>query len=818
MGRWTQNLRYASRQLRKAPGFATVAILTLALGIGATTAIFTLVYDVMLKPLPYRHADQLVVMEEQVAEFRDIYPTLPMTANHFMNWQQHSHSFQSMAVMEQGSVPLGAGGHPLQVGELRATFGIFSVLDATPQLGRAFTEQEDQPGHEHVVVLMHDLWNQQFHSDPDILGKTITLDGYSYTVIGVMPPSFHLPNIQTIASPDTTNPSESAEAIVPMAFSKYQLQEAMGDFNYFGLARMKPGVSAVQATAEINALQHTISVSLPADEKGTLSATFTPFQQYLVGNNRKPLLILLAAVVGLLLIGCINITNLLLARAVGRRQEMAIASAMGASRADMVRAAMREALLLAGLGGASGIFLAAMIVPGLQHFLPDALNFRGPLHVDWAGAGCALLLALIATMLAGAAPAWMSWHTQPQEALRIESRSASESRGGKRLRKFLVAAEVGVSVALVLMTGLLTTSLFHLMHIDHGFDAARVLTATIILPEKAYPHRQDRAAFYKTTLDRLTPLPGVEHAAVVSVLPLSGDRWIDMMLLPGDTRPVFQMPTEHFRWVSPEYFEALHLPLIAGRFLNASDEGKNYAVVSDLTAKTLWAGKDPIGQQFTLDVPGAKPFTVIGVVGNARTVSLAKPDPMIVYVPYWYRADFSAGFVVRTRQDPAEMANAIRKAIWSVDPAVSAPTVRALGGVVADSVANRRFEMDLLLLFAISALLLAGLGVYGVVTYSVVQRRQEIGLRIALGAQRANIYAQVLREGLAPVFAGTMAGVLTAYIFARLIGSLLFQVSAYDPMIAMGAGAVLFLVGVAACLLPAHRAAMVDPMVALRNE
>ncbi len=818
MGRWTQDLRYASRQLRKAPGFAVVAILTLALGIGATTAIFTLVYDVLLKPLPYAHPGRLVVMEEKVAEFRDLYPTLPMNANHFMDWQQHSHSFQSMAVMEQGSVPLGAGGHPLQVGELRATSGIFSVLDAGPQLGRAFTAQEDQPGHEHVVVLMHDLWKQQFHSDPGILGKTITLDGYPYTVIGVMPPSFHLPNILTIASPDTTNPSESAEAIVPMAFSKNRLQEAMGDFNYFGLARLKPGVSVAQATAEIDALQRTISAGLSADVKGTLSATFTPFQQYLVGNNREPLFILLAAVAGLLLIGCINITNLLLARAVGRRQEMAIASAMGASRADMVRAAMREALLLAGMGGASGIFLATMIVPVLQHYLPAALNFRGPLHVDWAGAGCALLLALIATLLAGAAPAWMSWHTQPQEALRIESRSASESRGGKRLRKALVATEVAVSVALVLTTGLLTTSLYRLMHIGRGFTVERVLTATIVLPEKEYPNRQVRATFYKKALDRLTPLPGVDRAAAVSVLPLGGNDWGDWVRLPGDTRSVMQMPLAQFRWVSPGYFEAIHLRLIAGRFMSVGDEGKRYALISQLTARTLWHGKDPIGQQFSRGDPNRKPFTVIGVVGDARTVTLAKPDPMIVYVPYWYRADSSGGLVVRTQQDPAEMANAIRKTIWSVDPAVSVPTVRMLGGVVADSVANRRFEMDLLLLFAISALLLAGLGVYGVVTYSVVQRRQEIGLRMALGAQRANIYAQVLREGLAPVFVGTIAGVLTAYIFARLIGSLLFQVSAYDPMIALGAGAVLFLIGVAACLLPARRAARVDPMVALRNE
>ena len=814
------DLRYALRQLRKSPGFTLTAVLTLALGIGATTAIFTLVDDVLLKPLPYAHPGQLVVMEETAAEFKDIYPTLPMNANHFMNWQQHSHNFRSMAIMEQDSMPLGAGGHPLQVSVLRATSGIFPVLETMPQLGRPFTAQEDQPGHERVVVLMHSLWKQQFHSDPKILGKTVTLDGYPYTVIGVMPPSFHLPNIQTLASSDT-NQSESARALVPMAFSKGRLQEAMGDFNYFGLARLKPGVSAAQANAEVNALQRTISARLSADEKATLSVAFTPFQQYLVGNNRKSLLILLAAVGGLLLIGCINIMNLLLARAVGRRQEMAVAAALGASRSDMVRTAMREALVLAGLGGALGILLATIMVPILQHYLPASLNFRGSLHVDWMGATCAILLAVAATLLAGAAPAWMSWHTQPQEALRGDSRSASESYSGKRLRKALVATEVAVSVALVLITGLLTTSLFRLMHIGRGFDTGRVLTAMIVLPYKEYPHLQGRAAFYKRALERLVHLPGAEHAAIVSVLPLGGNDWGDMIQLPGDTRPFMQMPAERFRWISPGYFQAIHLPLIAGRFLSSEDEGKNYAVISALTAKTLWPGKNPIGQQFNRGDPAnpkLKPFTVIGVVDNARTVTLAKPDPMVVYVPYWYRADSSAGFVVRTQQDPAEMSNAVRKAIWSIDPAVAVPTVRTLGGIVADSVANRRFEMDLLMLFAVSALLLAGLGVYGVVTYSVVRRRQEIGLRIALGAQRTNIYAQVLREGLAPVVIGAAAGIAAAFGLARLIGSLLFQVSPYNPMIAVGAAAVLFIIGVVACLIPARRAASIDPMQALRSE
>ena len=811
------DLRYATRQLLKSPGFTLTVVLTLALGIGATTAIFTLVFDVLLAPLPYAHPEQLVVMEEQVAEFRDIYPTLPMNANNFVSWQQNSHSFQSMAVMEEGAMPLGSGGIPRKIGVLSATPGIFSVLDVAPQLGRAFLPQEAQPGHERVAVLMYGLWKQQFQSDPGILGKTITLNGFPYTVIGVMPESFHLPHTPTFAISSTTRP-QPVEALLPMAFSAEQMREAMGDFNYFGLARLNPGVSASQANAEINALQHTITASLSADEKGTLSAVLTPFQQALVGDNRKPLLILLAAVAGLLLVGCVNITNLLLARAAGRRQQIAIAAALGASRAELLRMAIRESALRAAMGGALGLLLAAVLVPTMQHYLPPALDFRGPLHLDWAGASSALLLALLATLVAGAAPAWMVARTGPQEVLHSESRLASESRSSKRMRRVLVAVEVAVSMALVLMTGLLTTSLFRLLHVDRGFQVENTVTATIDLPRNSYPSLQARTVFYREALHRLAQLPGVENAATTSVLPLDGDRWIDMIRVPGEARPDMQLPTQHFRWISPGYFEAIHLPLIAGRFLSSSDEGKNYAVVSELTARTLWPGKDPVGQQFSRAGWHENPFTVIGVAGNARTISLSSPDPMMVYMPYWYRCDLSAGLLLRTRQDPAMMADALRKTIWSVDPEVPVPMVRALGGVVADSLANQRFEMDLLLLFAISALLLAGLGVYGVVNYSVVQRQREIGLRLALGAQRGNIYRLMLQDGLTPVLAGAAVGIAVSFGFARVVRSLLFEVSPYNSGIISGALCVLAAVGVAACLLPARRAASIDPMQALRRE
>ncbi len=813
------DIRCALRQLRRAPGFTLIVVLTLALGIGATTAIFTLVYDVMLRPLPFAQADRLVKVEEIAAEWSNIYPTLPVSANHFSFWQQHSRSFDAMAVMRQGSAPLGSEGRPSQVGVLSSTPGIFSVLQVQPSLGRAFTESEAQPGKERVVVLMNDLWREQFGSDPHILGKTIRLNGFPYTVVGVMPHSFHMPPVlATLATVGAATRPLPVGLLEPLAFGKDELAEQMGDLNYFGLARLRAGVSVAAATADLNALQHTISANLPADEKATLSIALTPFQQKLVGNNRKPLLILLAAVAGLLLVGCVNVANLLLARGVGRKRQMAVAAALGASRTEMVRMALRETVVLAAAGGALGILLASAIVPAMQRYLPAALDFRGPLHLDWVGAECALILSALACLLAGAAPALLVSRTAPLEVLHSESRMASESRGSRRVRQVLVAVEVAVSVALVLMTGLLTASLEKLINVDRGFSTERTMTATINLPWMSYPDTQHRAAFYREVLERMDRLPGVEHAAITSVLPLTGDSWGDIARAAGDTRPTIQIPIESFRWVSPEYFSAIHLQLISGQYFSQSDWGKNVALVSEKTAKAMWPGKNPVGEHFSRGDPGENPFTVVGVVADARTVSLAKPDPMLVYVPYWYRCEPVAGLVVRTHQDPSEMADAIQRTIWSVDSSVPVGAMTTLGSVLADSVANQRFEMDLLLLFAVGALLLAGLGIYGVITYSVVQRYREIGLRIALGAQRGDVYGLVLRNGLLPVTAGAVAGVALAFASARLVRSLLFEVSPYDPALAAGAMCVLLVLGTVACLLPAHRAAAVDPMQALRTE
>src|SRR6187402_176379 len=814
--RLLQDARYALRQLWRSKAFSIVTMLTLALGIGATTAIFTLVYDVMLRPLPFAQADRIVAIEEKVEEWSSLSPNFPVSANHFSFWRQHNKSFASIALMRQFTMPLGVSGRPMQIEVLQATPEIFSVLQVQPSQGRSFTVEEAQVGRGSVAVLTYDTWREHFGSDPAILGKSILLDGSSWKVIGVMPPSFHMPRI--VEGMGSSHRDLPIGILSPLAFSKERLAEAMGDLNYFGLARLKDGVSLPVANAELNALQKRISANLPAGESATLSAVVTPFQEKLVGSNQKPLILLLVAVAGLLLVGRVNVANLLLSRAIGNKKQIAIAAALGAGRSEMIRMAMREITLLSVLGGGLGVLLAAAIVPGMQRYLPAALDFRGPLHLDLAGVGCALFLAMLATVAAGAAPAFMVSRTSPQEVLQSDSRLSSESRGSRRARSVLVGVETAVSVALVLLTGLLTVSLIKLMKVDRGFSAERTFTATVNLPTESYRDDSHRSAFYREVLDRITRLPGVEHAAMTSMLPLTGDGWGDLVRVNGDHRPLTQLPLASFRSVSPEYFSAIQLRIVSGEVFRPNDWDKYLALVSEKTARTLWPGKDPVGQQFHRGEPGEKPFLVIGVVADARTVSLAKPDPMMVYVPYWYRTEPGAGLVVRTRMEPSAMAETMRQAIWSVDPGVPVPSVRALGGMVEDSVANQRFEMNLLLLFAVCALFLAGLGIYGVLMYSVSQRYREIGLRLALGAKRADVYRLVLRDGILPVLLGAIAGVALAFGSSRLLSSLLFEVSPYDPLLTGSAVIVLLVVATVACLLPARRAAGVEPMLALRAE
>ncbi len=805
-------LRFTIRQLRRSPAFSAAALFTLALCIGANIVMFSIVRNVLLRMPDYVQPQQLVTLREQIHAGPDSFNDLPVNANHLLYWRQHAKSFQGFAAIGTESLPLG-GSQPEQIGVAQHTANLFSLLGVQPILGRTLLPAEEQPGHD-VVLLTEGLWRRRFAADPNIVGRAIPLDGRPYTVVGVLPASFALPSTELLGSFRGT--SHALEAFVPFGWTADQLSEIEGDYNYFGIARLKPSVSIAQAAAEMNTMQQAIARQTP--DRLSIGISVIGLQQYLTGSSRSALLMLLAAVATVLLIGCVNITNLLLARAASREHESAVRSAMGASPAQLVRSAVAEPILLSIGGCLLGLLLATLALPSIAHALPTTLPLLHPLRIDTPLVLFALGASLVSALLCGLLPAIRFVRNHPQQALRAESRTASESASGKRIRRALVIGEVAASVTLVVLAGMFLLSLYRLLGVDRGFATEHVISANVVLPDKQYGQPAQREAFYQRSLDRLRQLPGVRSAGVVSVLPLEGDRWGDLISLPTDTRPLFARPAASFRWLSPGYLETMQIPLISGRFFTKDDLGRNVAVISQHAAQIAWHGQNPLGQFFRRGDPDDKPFQVIGIVGDVRAVDLSKDPPAMVYVPITYRSNNTGSFVVRTANDPASMSDAIRKAIWSIDGQVPVPEVRTMDAIVNGSLAARNFQLHLLLAFAACAIVLAALGIYGVVAYSALQRTRELGIRIALGAQPAQIYRLILEDGVTPVLLGTVAGIALAGLAARAISGLLFGVGSFNIGIAAAAAAVLLLTGGLASMLPAMRATRIDPVQALRAE
>jgi predicted permease len=807
-----RNVKQAIHQLAKSPAFSLIAIFTLAIGIGVTTVMFSVVQNVLLKPLRYPDPQQLVVFRESISAAHANYPDLPINANHFLFWQANNRSFSSLAALSIGAMPLG-GDRAEEMNIAQATPNLISLLGFAPRLGRTFTAEEEKPGHQ-VVILTHGLWKRRYASAPDVIGKTIPLDGKPYSIIGVLPTDFALPSSRAIGGFSGTD--QPIEAFIPFGWTAEQLQEIEGDHNYFAIGRLKPGVTVIQAAADIRAMQRQISQQTP--DKVDLSATVIPFQEYLVGASRNSLLLMLGAVFGVLLIACVNITNLLLTRMAGRANESALRAALGASRRQLMVNALMEPLLLTAIGGVVGVALAVVALPLLLRWVPTGLPRLDEVQIDLPVLAFAIGLSILAASGCGIVPAWRFSRGSAQGTLRSETRTASESKATRRLRQVLVVGEVTASTMLVLLAALFISSLTKLLHVDRGFQTERVLSADFDLPDKQYAQASARNSFYEQILLRLRQLPGVQSAGMVSVLPLDGDNWNDLISKTGNTQPLWEKPDGHFRWITPGYFETLQVPLLAGRFLSEADRSKRVAVISRHTAETVWPSQSAIGQRFTRGDPGEPPIEVIGVVGDLRTLDLSQTAPRMVYMPYWYRSREHGSIAIRTAGDPSAMASAIRKAVSGLDSEVAIPEIRTMQTVVDSSVVARRFQMRLLLAFAASSLLLAGLGIYGVVAYSTVQRTQEIGIRMALGANRSNIYRLILLEGIAPVLIGTLLGAGLASLTGRFLASFLFEVHPGNPLIAGFACALLIVVGLSASLLAAWRATAIEPVRALRSE
>ena len=804
-----QDVRYGLRMLAKNPGFTAVAVLTLALGIGANTAIFSMVNSVLLRPLAYREAQQLYLVREIIPELSQTYPTLAANMPDFRVWQRECHSFQEVAIFDGSAMTLTGYGEAEQISGAMASSNLFHLLGIEPELGRTFLPEEDAPGKDHVVILTHSFWRARFHADPGIVGRSLTFDGKPFQVVGVLPASFRFPK----------GAQFGVKYFKPLGLDAKQFSP-LEEFDYASIARLRPGISPVQALAELNVIQARIAKE--ANQGVSLRAQLIPLEDTIVGTARRSLLLLMAGVGAMLLIVCLNLANLLLVRAPARMREAGIRTALGASRARLARQLLTESALLAILGGILGIGIAYFGVQWLVAVAPSNLPRLDEVHVDGRVLWFAALVSLLTGIVFGAIPAWRVSHAEPQETLKAGAITITEGRSARRLRESLIGLEVGLGTLLLLIAGLLTTSVVRLLGVDKGFTTEHVLAVDVSLPSWSYTKFPQKEGFYENVLARVRTLPGVTAAGWISRLPLLGEECVDNINVPGRSTPGGQAPVANYRYVSPGYFQAMGIQLRQGRLIEAADRDFKVALISESVAKRLWPGENPLGKQFHPGSGERELIEVIGVVADVRFVALDEPPLMMVYLPTgsprpWYASSY-ASLVVRGAVPPTALAAAVRGAIRSVDSGVPITDLRPMGEIVSESVALRRFQMGLASLFAIFALLLAALGIYGVVGYSVARRRAELGLRMALGAQVSDLRNLVLREGMSAVVVGWAAGVLASWAVGRLIRSLLFGVNTMDPLTLAVVTVVVLQSAVLACYLPAARATKVDPMVALRYE
>ncbi len=809
----SQDLRFAMRTLARAPGFTLVAVLSLAFGTGAATALFSLIDTVVLKPLTYREPGRLVYVREVVPPLAHIYPTVPANIQHVRFWQEQAKSFDSLAAIRSDSATLLAGGEPEELGGAWVTANLFETLGLEPQMGRTFQPGEDRPDKPPVVVITDSLWRRRFAGSREIVGQSIRLDGTGYVVVGVLPPSFRFPKKDDLG-PLTRLP-ERAEFFRPLT----DVREGWGgDYDYAVFARLGPGIAPSAGVAELNLLETRI-----AQEHHLYSGLHVEaraLQEAMGAPARTSLAVLLAAVLLLVLIVCVNLANLLLARGNARAREFSLRIALGASRGRLLASALVETLLLAAAGGFLGLLAARMALSAFVHWAPVDLPRLDEVAIDGRVLAFAFALSVLCGLLFGLLPALRLSRADPQNALRAGSHTISGSRRGLYLREWLVGAEVSLSTLLLVLAGLLVSSLWSVLRVDRGFAADRALDVRVSLPSR-YKTTQDRAAFFDLAAERLRALPGVRAVAAASRVPLTGESNVNSVRIEGGGDSALDPVTRQIvmvnvRFVGPDYFTALGIPLVRGRAIEAADRDREVAVVSARLAAKLWPGQNPLGKVLSSG-SGVDRSVVVGVVGDVHTTHLERDPTLIIYVPFWKLAYQVYGLVVRSSADSA-LPEEVRRTLQSIDSGIPAPRMRTMGELVSESVAARRFQMDVAVAFAASAMLLAALGIYGVVAYGITLRRRELGVRIALGARAGQVRRMVVWQGLRPVAFGLGSGMIVALATGHLIRSLLFGVSPTDGWTLGAIAAVLGVVAILACLLPAHAVAGIDPAGVLREE
>lgn len=801
MGIVFENIRFAVRLFVRRPGFSVIAIVALALGIGANTAIFSAVNALFLRPLPYTHSEQLVEVRESHGE-----AAMPIDYSNFVDWRQQARSFESMAAFQNMSFILTGIERPERIPGANVSGSFFSTLGIRPAMGRDFLPEECRPGAAPVAILSHSLWKGRFAGNPALIGRTLRLNGLSYTVAGVLPAGFRF--------------YEAADIYVPIESAPGPLLHKRGNRDRtFAIARYASGATIDRARLEMDTIARRLEQAYPAANRG-VGVRLTPLRERLAGRARTPVMVLLGAVGIVLLIACVNVAGLQLVRCAERRREIAIRAALGAGRARIAGQLLAESILLGIAGGALGLLLAGSSLGALRAFIPADLDLTG-FGIDVRVLGFTLVVSFLAGTLFGLLPALHASRTGLIAC--IKEGAQSSAPGSRRLRNILVASEVALAVVLLAGVGLLIRSFARLLGVDPGFRPANVLTMELNLPETKYTEAA-YFAFCRQALDRIGSLPGVEAAGMTTSLPLSGGAQGEVYYAGGQPVPAEgQFPGTLYHAVTPGYFRAMGLRLIRGRFLAASDTPNSPAVVviSETLANRHWRGQEAVGKQLRLNKPdGPYPWmTVVGVVADIRHFGLDRPpDPEAYFSALQLGPWNLPTLVIKTIPGATGLVPAIRAEIAAVDGEQPVHNVRTMDQYLAGSLALRRSNMLLLGIFAVLALVLASVGVYGAVAYSVTQRVHEIGIRVALGALRADVFRLVLGQGMAVVLAGVVAGLAASFALTRVLSSLLYGTSATDPATFAAAGLILTFVALAASYVPARRAAQVDPIVALRWE
>jgi putative ABC transport system permease protein len=798
-----QDLRYGARMLLRKPGFTLIAIFTLALGIGANTAIFSVVNAALLRPLPYEEAERLVVLYETNPQLGrdDINVSYP----NFADWRAQSQSFEQLAAYFPGGMVLTGKDEPARLQVAAVSAELFAMLRVKPLRGRIFLPEEDKVGGAPVVVLSHALWQSRFGGDEGLIGRQITLDGKSRTVIGVMPPNFAFP------------PGDQTEMWIPIGPLSERMQNR-GVHWLTAIGRLKSGVTLRQAQTELATIANRIQQQYPEADPGHGVNIISGYES-LTKNARPALLTLLVAVGFLLLIACANVANLLLARAETRQKEIAIRTALGATRWRIARQLLTESLLLAVAGGVAGLLLAAWGIDALAGSLPDDIPRAKEIGIDRVVLGFTGALSVLTGLIFGIIPALTRARPALNETLKEGGRtSATFGRG--RIRGVLVVTEVALSLALLVSAGLLIKSFWRLMQVDPGFQPDHLLTMNVSLIGEKYKETGQVISFYRDLPARLGALPGVKSVSAVSVLPISGGDSNGNLTIEGRDFPPAQTPSASYRRILPNYFSAMGVPLKQGREFNERDTGaEKVVIINESMARRFWPDGDAIGKRIKVGPPQNEPWlTIVGVAGDVRNIGLEADARLATYEPHAQRPWSSMTLAIRTEADPLSLSAAVRGELRSMEKDLLIRALSTMDERIQLSVAPRRFNMTLLAVFAALALSLAAVGVYGVMSYTVTQRTHEIGVRMALGAQSGAVLKLIVGQGLKMALIGVGIGLAAAFALTRWMEDLLFDVPPTDSWTYGVVAVLLLLVALFACWVPARRAAKVDPMVALRQE